>query len=80
MPPDPGHIALDCLQSGSKAVITAVHAADGLYQRLTALGFRRGQGIEVIRRAAFKGPLHVRIGTTDVMIRGADAACIHVFS
>lgn len=80
MTPNPGHIALDGLQSGRKAVIAAVHAADGLYQRLTALGFRRGQGIEVIRRAAFRGPLHVRIGTTDVIIRGADASCIHVLS
>ncbi|MGB0128183.1 MAG: FeoA family protein [Rhodocyclaceae bacterium] len=80
MTPAPGHLALNSLQSGRKAVITAVHAVDGLYQRLTALGFRRGQGIEVIRRAAFRGPLHVRMGTTDVIIRGADAACIHVLS
>jgi ferrous iron transport protein A len=80
MAPAPGNLALNSLQAGRKSVITAVHAVDGFYQRLTALGFRRGQGIEVIRRAAFQGPLHVRIGTTDVIIRGADAACIHVLS
>lgn len=78
MTPAPGHFLLPAMLPRHKATITAVHAADGLYQRLTALGFRRGQAIEIIRRAAFAGPLHVRLGTTDVIIRGADAACIHV--
>jgi ferrous iron transport protein A len=78
MSPLPGHSRLTTLQPGRKAVITAVHAADGLYQRLTALGFRRGQVIEIIRQGAFTGPLQVRLGTTDVIIRSADAACIHV--
>jgi Fe2+ transport system protein FeoA len=34
--------------------------------------------IEVVRRAPFAGPLHLRIGTTDVIMRRQDAAGITV--
>jgi ferrous iron transport protein A len=32
----------------------------------------------LIRKASFSGPLHVRIGTTDVMLRRAEAEKIRV--
>jgi len=31
-----------------------------------------------MRRANFNGPLHVRLGTTDVILRDTEAARIHV--
>lgn len=70
--------ALPQLAPGERGAVLAVHAPDGLHQRLNALGFRVGQPIQLIRRAPFKGPLQVRLGTTDVIIRGADAALIDV--
>ena len=70
--------SLDSLKPGECAVIRAITAEEGLHQRLNALGFRIGKRIELIRRARFHGPLHVRIGTTDVILRSAEAHRIQI--
>jgi len=69
---------LSSLRPGQFATIEAIHAEDTLSQRLAALGFRIGKKIELIRRASFNGPVHVRIGTTDVILRNSEAALIHI--
>lgn len=69
---------LDALKPGQTAIIDRIHAEQALSQRLSALGFRAGKPLEVIRQAAFNGPLHVRIGSTDVIIRLQDAKAIHL--
>ena len=66
------------LQPGDIATIVSIHAEEALHLRLLALGFRTGRQIELIRKAAFSGPLQVRVGTTDVMLRRAEAARIKV--
>jgi Fe2+ transport system protein FeoA len=66
------------LASGESATILAIHTDDALRQRLLALGFRVGKRIELIRKAHFSGPLQVRIGTTDVLLRKNEAAKITV--
>lgn len=71
-------IHLSSLRPGEFATIQAIDAEDTLSQRLAALGFRIGKKIELIRRASFNGPMHVRIGTTDVILRGSEAALIHI--
>lgn len=58
---------------GQRGIIHAIHAEQGLYQRLNALGFRVGRHIALIRRASFNGPLHVRIGATDIILRETEA-------
>jgi len=70
--------SLDSLKPGESATICAITAEQGLYQRLNALGFRIGKRIELIRRGRFRGPLHVRIGTTDVILRSAEAHRIQI--
>lgn len=69
---------LNNLRPGEHGVIHAVHAEQALHQRLSAMGFRVGKKIELIRRASFNGPLHVRIGTTDVILRGVEAQRIQL--
>jgi len=69
---------LATLQPGDSATIVAIHAEQALHQRLLALGFRTGKQIELIRRAAFSGPLQVRLGTTDVVLRRSEAGMIEV--
>lgn len=69
---------LASLQPGETATIVAIHAEEALHQRLMALGFRSGKQITLIRHAAFSGPLQVRIGTTDVLLRRNEAAKITV--
>ena len=66
------------LQPGDIAIIVSIHAEEALHLRLLALGFRTGKQIEMIRKASFSGPLQVRVGTTDVMLRRAEAAKIKV--
>lgn len=69
---------LAALHPGDIATIVAIHAEEALHLRLLALGFRTGKQIELIRKASFSGPLQVRIGTTDVMLRRSEAAKISV--
>lgn len=66
------------LQPGENALIHAIHAEESLFQRLAALGFRIGKKIELVRRASFNGPLHVRIGTTDIILRLSEAHRIQI--
>ena len=46
-----------------------------LGQRLAALGLRPDREVEVVRRGFLHGPLQVRVGSTDFMLR-FDAACL----
>ena len=71
-------ISLAALHSGDTATIVSIHAEEALHLRLLALGFRTGKQIEMIRKASFSGPLQVRIGTTDVMLRRIEANKIRV--
>lgn len=69
---------LNNLNPGEHGVIHAIDAEQGLHQRLNALGFRIGKKIELIRRASFNGPLHVRIGATDIILREIEAKRIQL--
>lgn len=71
-------IKLNAMKPGESATISGIHSDEGLYHRLAAMGFRVGRRIEVIRRARFHGPLHVRIGSTDLVLREKDAQQIDV--
>jgi ferrous iron transport protein A len=66
------------LHPGDIATIVSIHAEEALHQRLLALGFRTGKQIELIRKASFSGPLQVRIGTTDIVLRKSEATKIKV--
>ena len=69
---------LSQLKIGKHAVISAIEAEEYLFHRLSALGFRVGKPISLIRRANFNGPLHVRLGTTDVILRSTEAVRIRI--
>ncbi|MCR4303615.1 MAG: ferrous iron transport protein A [Gallionella sp.] len=69
---------LASLHPGETATIVSIHAEEALHLRLLALGFRNGKQIEMIRKASFSGPVQVRIGTTDVMLRRVEASKITV--
>lgn len=71
-------ITLATLKTGDIATIISIHAEEALHQRLLALGFRTERRIELIRKASFGGPLQVRIGTTDILLRRTEAAKIRV--
>ena len=69
---------LSSLRPGETAFISGIDADNSLFHRLAALGFRTGKKIELVRCASFNGPLHVRIGNTDIILRRTEANRIQV--
>jgi ferrous iron transport protein A len=69
---------LNNLKAGEFAMITSIEADESLFHRLNALGFRIGKKIEVVRRASFNGPIQVRIGVTEIILRLSEAQRIEV--
>jgi ferrous iron transport protein A len=72
-PSDDTALTLDQFEVGVHGLITAVHAELDLKQRLAALGLREGVDLHVLRKASFGGPVHVRVGTTEVIMRCTEA-------
>ena len=70
------NLSLDRLAPDHSAAITAVHATGMAGERMAALGLAPGKRVAVLRRAPFGGPLHLRIGPAEMMIRRADARAI----
>jgi ferrous iron transport protein A len=70
------NLTLDHLLPEHSAAITAVHATGMARERMAALGLTVGRYVTVLRRAPFGGPLHLRIGPSEMMIRRADARAI----
>lgn len=67
------------LAVGEAALITCITSQDpALRERMTALGLRAGREVAVLRRGAFRGPLHVRVGRTELMMRLADAGLVQL--
>ena len=52
--------------------------ADELVLRLSELGFLAGEAVEVVAKAAFGGPLAVRVGSATFALRRSEAAAIRV--
>jgi ferrous iron transport protein A len=64
------------LRPGGTATVVSLAAERGLRARLEALGLRPGQTVQVLRRGGWSGPLHIRVGMTELMLRRRDAACV----
>jgi ferrous iron transport protein A len=71
-------MTLDQLEPGSSALILDVDAEPALRTRIEAMGLRVGRQIQVVRRARGGGPLQVRVGMTDLIIRPVQARMIYV--
>ena len=61
------------LPPGHSAVVRTLEADSGLRQRLEAMGLRAGQTVTMLRRGQWAGPLHVRVGMTELMVRRREA-------
>ncbi|HTP46469.1 MAG TPA: FeoA family protein [Casimicrobiaceae bacterium] len=69
-------MTLDRLGPQHSAAIAAVEATGMAGERMAALGLLPGRQVVLLRRAPFGGPLHLRIGPTELMIRRADARAV----
>ncbi|MCC0179330.1 ferrous iron transport protein A [Waterburya agarophytonicola K14] len=70
------------LESGKLAVVKHLklnHQEKELGKRLLAIGITPDKQIQVIRKASFGGPLHIRLGsTTEIAIRRQEAKMVQV--
>jgi ferrous iron transport protein A len=68
---------LSRLATGETARITGIHAPDDIRQRLQAMGLRTGREARVIRRTRL-GPMQIRVGSVDLIMRRRDAARVSI--
>ena len=69
---------LNVLPAGRCGTILSIDAPEELTARMRAMGLQPGRRIKVIRRSPFQGPIQVRSGQTDIIIRRAEAAVIQM--
>ena len=75
---DPEAITLDAFRVEDRGTILSIEAQEALYHRLAALGLRAGKTVRLLRRAPFGGPLQIRVGMTEIMLRPREARCVRV--
>jgi len=73
VPEIPLEMNLSELPTGETRIIAALTGDPEIRTRMQSIGLRVGREIAVIRRSRFGGPLQVRIGTTDLLIRPQQA-------
>lgn len=66
------------LPLNTSARIISIQLSPDLTQRLAALGLHLERDIEVMRRGFLGGPLQLRVGSTEFMLRRDDARKIGV--
>lgn len=71
-------LSLSDLPTGMPATVLALHVGREHARRMAGLGLRPGMPVRVVRRSPFRGPLQIRVGHTDVILRRSDAARIEV--
>lgn len=71
-------LTLNRLDPGECGTILMLEAGEELHQRLVALGLGIGNSVRLLRRAQFGGPLHIRVGMTELILRRREASRIHL--
>jgi len=71
-------MTLKQLLAGQTGVIKSLTENDLFNDRLVALGLKKNSIIELIRQAKFNGPFHLKIGTTEFMLRPSIAEQIQI--
>lgn len=69
---------LDQLKPKMRGTIHQIHVGTDLTRRMAGLGLRPGRIVEVIRVGPLNGPMQIRIGHTDLMLRRSEAAQISI--
>jgi ferrous iron transport protein A len=75
---DAKRTSLDQLEPGQPAAIAGLNSEPALRARMMAMGLRVGRELAVIRASRFGGPLQVRVGTTDLVMRRHEARQVEV--
>jgi ferrous iron transport protein A len=71
-------MTLDLLPLLQPATIDEVSGEQVVALRMQSMGLRVGRQIMVIRRSRLGGPLQVRVGSTDLMLRPREARLVRL--
>jgi ferrous iron transport protein A len=69
-------LTLEKLAKGESGSVMAINMDGALKKRFFALGLKEGAHVRVLRRAVFGGPMHLRVGTSELIVRLKEASCI----
>lgn len=69
---------LSNLPVGLEATVCRLDNNHELVVRLRAMGIKPGGHVRVMRCSPLRGPLQIRAGQTDIILRRDEAAAIHV--
>ncbi len=64
------------LLPGQQGIIAGLNGDAELRTRIQSLGLRPGRRVTVVRRSRFGGPIQIRLGTSDLLIRPQQARTI----
>lgn len=71
-------MTLNQLSPSEAATVVSVDLPFALRERLAALGVKAGRKLLLVHRLGARGPLQVRAGTTDFILRIREAGAIEV--
>jgi ferrous iron transport protein A len=71
-------MTLDQAEVGASVKVLALSFDEELSRRINALGIKVGSTLTILRQATFNGPIHIRVGTTELMMRVTQAKLIDV--
>ena len=71
-------MTLNQLTPSEMATVLAIDLPFELRERLAALGVKAGRRLSLVHRLGAHGPLQVRAGSTDFILRAREAAGIKV--
>lgn len=71
-------MTLDQLHPTQSATVLSINLSFELRERLAALGVKAGRQLSLVHRLGKTGPLQVRVGSTDFILRSREAAGINV--
>jgi ferrous iron transport protein A len=73
-------MTLDVLPPLQPATIDAVEGETPVAGRMRSMGLRAGRDVMVVRRSRLGGPLQVRVGSTDLILRPREARLVRIRS
>lgn len=69
---------LSQLTPSESAIVLSIELPFEVRERLAALGVKAGRRLSLVHRLGAHGPLQVRAGSTDFILRARDAAAIKI--
>lgn len=69
---------LTSLPPETVAIVKVLDVDEDLRLRLNAMGLEKGKSIVILRQAQLDGPLHIRLNTTELILRRSIAEKIRV--